>query len=405
MDLSINIENLNSNDITTVVSALNKVNRLIYENAIISTTELGNLLINLSSLLDVIHSINITRFRLTVSNIWNECNHVNDNSLQYDITYGCQNENVMLLLVLNIIRNLSQESNNEYLIASNTVILKHLVEITEFASSKYNLNNINSEPITITFDILSNIINKMDFHSGATRFRSIFDSFLTNKDKSELKLYLSPHFSTVQSNYTNICNHFFQIVYHNILKPCCNRILLIKCLELFIKLANISDNISMFVQCPVAFIDRLVQLLETSHTYNPSLGNFHLEVVDTECRDLSIEIIYTLCSSSNRLQIRFSQHSKLLKVLFYAIKSCRTENRLYRNSESTLRMISIFSSLVAKRGSTNHLQGVQNEMLLDAFNDSDFLDLCLNVNLSDDFIYSFTKAGNSKTNVENLKLD
>jgi hypothetical protein len=172
-------------------------------------------------------------------------------------------------------------------------------------------------------------------------------------------------------------------------------------LELFIKIATITENISLFLLCPVAFIDKLVQLLESSHSYTPAIGAFHVELIDPDCRDLCVELIYILCVGSNRLQVRFSQNPRILKILFLSIKSCRVERTAYRNSESTLRMISIFNSLISKRECK--LTGFQNEMILEAFTDSDFLDFSLNNNLHHDFIDSFIHTANYNKTLEKLE--
>ena len=382
-DLNQNIEKLNSNDINIVIIGLNKINQLTFERSTLSTNELGNLIISIFSLLDIINPIPL-HLDQHVQTIWYLDSSLSQN-IQNDVVSCSQNENLILIIALNIVRNLSQESNNEYLLASCPKLLKHFVSIIHFASFGDNFSISNQEVFSITFEILSNIINKADFHN---RLKSSFDLFNTNKEKEDLQLMIHPYFSTISTNYYNTYNSLLQILHFNLMKSSCNRVLLIRCLELFIKICQVIENVTLFLNCPISFIDRLIQLLETSNSYNASVGNYHVELQDPEIRDLVVELIYLLCvGSTNMLQVRFAQNSRILKVLFLSIKGCRAEKSAYRNSESTLRMISIFNFLISKRESK--LNGFQNEMLLEAFTDSDFLDLTLNSNLNEEFINSF----------------
>ena len=175
---------------------------------------------------------------------------------------------------------------------------------------------------------------------GSSKLRVItFEDSVKENRREEFKIQLSPHFSTYSAGYTGMVDALLSSLYHAVVTNK-NRSLVIKALEIIAKVAAVSENVSLFNSCPSPYLHSLVTALTTSYAYSGSLvtnagqksASFILSAhyndqLDTDLRDVALDIIHSLCTSSASLQDRFCDTTtpQLLKSLFLLVKSSRMD--------------------------------------------------------------------------------
>lgn len=92
------------------------------------------------------------------SDIWTCHGIISQHPYQrWEVINNAAEENVIMLMILNIIRNFSAEPNNELLISSSQTILRHLTSLAIAAIATDSF----SEAGSIAYDILFNVASKV----------------------------------------------------------------------------------------------------------------------------------------------------------------------------------------------------------------------------------------------------
>ena len=163
------IEDLDSDNIKVVVNCLGSLSVISHDNAAMMTQSvvalvlmsLGELLETINPYCDMIFdndfSIDKDYDLKRKTNTWPSKFRLRKSYI-LDAYLSSLNDNTVLLLILNIIRNLAYEPLHESLISSSTVILKQLRSI--IVACSYSDLSL-SEPCQISFEILVNVAAKV----------------------------------------------------------------------------------------------------------------------------------------------------------------------------------------------------------------------------------------------------
>lgn len=217
--------------------------------------------------------------------------------------------------LLNLVRNLSIEPMNEMQIAHSATIMRHLCVC---------LVNPTTDAASYAFDILAQVCRYVDI-TGRKRIEN--DMWLEDtlsQDKATMKLNLSADLSAATTaEYLIAVWGVFAGVMRALFRD--EKELILRALDLLIRLSFVPENKSAFLGCPQEMLERIVQLLcVTYSSTDPSAvyeseGAFGLqkgygsylapaavgdyeERVDTDIRDVTVDFIVQLCNLGPEMQ-------------------------------------------------------------------------------------------------------
>lgn len=346
------IRDLSSADLSTVIRGLNVLtqksceaesvnfNLELYPQIIVSLGDLLDLVNPIASVLEVSPPPMIgelTSNPLCKDISWSKS--IEPSSLQIMKTLGkVADENVLLLAILNILRNLSFDAANEHMIAASSTVFKHVVAL-EVVSG-----NTQGEATNFAHEIMCNIAPKVEL-SGRKRqhlqtFAWLEDCYTMDpRAKAMMETRISDQFS-------NASIHTYQRASEALLWHLCSslddvvdRSEVLRSLDLLSRLASSPDNAATFSRCPGSFLSKVVELLCVNSTsVDPSaicaqdgasrppacLGPYFAEMNDTEVRDAALELMHWLCTSSSALQVRFGSVPHCVQILYSIVTSAKS---------------------------------------------------------------------------------
>ena len=260
-------------------------------------------------------------------------------------------------------------------------IYRHLIAIIY---TTINLNYIN-DIINYTFDIITSIATRIDLTGKRKQTYSawMIDETITNnnniKNITKMKLFDNTiNISLNSRNLSILLINFIQIS----LKQNYNRILIVRSLEILLKLAITIENIIIFNSANIEFYEILIQLLCINNTCCDSFTNQNDIILlkrppayinnhsidnhnDIEIRDLIIDLMLTLSQSSQLIQIQFSSINNCIPILF---KLCEIGKSKYR-SEIHMKTYSLLHLYCQRYENRKKFQAIHTDMIVAACSD------------------------------------
>lgn len=306
-------------------------------------------------------------------------------------------ENVLLLTVLGVMKNISFETSNEGYMAASSVLFPHLVALILVCSRK-------SEAYQLASDILSNVSAKIDFTGRKRPYQDNYycpESFLTRVDDKKgrglMTLKLSAHYSSESFHDYKVACYTVLSFCSSVVRYCDDRTQLQKCLDILIKISSNKDNMTLLQNMSDDFFEALVellptttlsadpvQILENNDTFGlvplttikspVSMGHFFHDIIDNPIKDLVVELLFELCQGSKYMQEKLSLNMKLYKVLFKIIDA-RSE-KLSKTDEKIKKIEAILSIFALKTSNFEKFLGLESQIVLGGTQDeilSDFL--------------------------------
>ena len=155
-------------------------------------------------------------------------------------------DNQFVLTILNILKNFSSETCNEILLAYAEPVIRHCTSLLWLIDVQNNfLNNslIQTDAMQYCLDIIINIAIRIDI-SGKKRTQNnvwLEDTLAKGYSKSALHFRLSPHMAEDSAtSYTAAAASLLPLIHMHI-KASTSRAMVLRCLELLVKLAQ-NDN-------------------------------------------------------------------------------------------------------------------------------------------------------------------
>ncbi len=224
------------------------------------------------------------------------------------MTNALIDENIILLTVLNIIRNLSFELTNELFMATSTSIIQHLVYIMITGKRDSELSKVAGDTLILLAPRID-FCNRKRPSNNLSNFSAIENMSVESIKKGALtSLKLSrqySHQSIVEYNMALMV--LLAYTYQSILIGA-DRQILLKSMELLSKLVMINDNAPIISRISDEMLEMLTELLCVTTTsleqlYTDSVTNiFHKQpacfnsasnyVYDDEIRDYAVDILY-----------------------------------------------------------------------------------------------------------------
>lgn len=232
------------------------------------------------------------------------------------------------LALLNVLRNMSIDPANEMHIAHSATAMRHLcvclVDPTTDAASH-------------AFDILAQVCRYIDVTGRKRAENDLWLEDTFTHDKSALKLNLNADLAaSTTAEYLAAVWGVLACTMRALFRE--EKEVVLRALDLLIRLAYVPENRSAFLKCPQEMLERVVELLcvtyssfdplavhesegaaglqKTHGTYLPpaAAGDFE-ERLDTDVRDLAIEFFVQLCNLSPDLQASLIAIPETLPIL------------------------------------------------------------------------------------------
>ena len=305
-------------------------------------------------------------------------------------------ENILLLSVLSVLKNISFETSNEGYIAASSILMPHLISLTLVCSRK-------SEAYQLASDILSNVSAKIDFIGRKRPYQDNYycpESFLTRledkKGKALMTLRLSNHYSSETFlDYKVACCALLSFC-NSIVRYSDDRAQLQKCLEILVKISSNKDNMTVLQNMSDEFFEALVDLLpsttfsvdpvhilENSDTFGlvplttikppASIGQSFQEILDNPLKDVVIEFLFELCQSSKYIQEKLSQNMKLYELLFKIIDA--RSDRMSKTDEKVKKIEAILSIFALKTSNFENFLGLECQIVMGGTHDEILSDI------------------------------
>lgn len=312
-------------------------------------------------------------------------------------------ENNMLLSILNILRNLSMDIPNETQIAESTIIMRHLVALILASGTK--ADGTFYECSQLAYEVLFFIIGKIDLN-GKRRKESENSAWLEDtltmdaRSREHLKMrLLEDDNQGVNKEYLFITDTVLSYA-HYALKRTNNRVQVHKCLELLSKLASVPENAPALALCPKSTLQAVVSLMSASTAATDpfqfippsdtmiategnqpllalqplripaSTCNLFADFVDSETRDLALEVVYAMCANCAELCIALAATPYCMKILLRIMKAAKSfTGQQLRADTSAQRAAATLTQMAQNPANTVHFVSIQHELCLDALTD------------------------------------
>jgi hypothetical protein len=300
--------------------------------------------------------------------------------------------------------------------------MRHIVSILHITllEGGHVQENFSSSTTSIVIDIMRNISSRIDLNGKKRNppTNMLEDMSLQDpKTKSLAMLKVSNHYShNTLLEYRTITYSILSFVTTS-LQQSKDRMILVRGLDILLKLATVQENSAVFNNCPQSLLDLLVELLCISYsTVDPlqqydndvimksmqtvkpltrmpaCVISFFTEINDADVREDILEVMYYLCFNSKKLQARFASTPKCIPMLYRILetKVNRTSNQSIHRATLILQFFAQYATNIPQ------FQTFRNDFTLGSFQDTTFSELrCQN------YYDIFNKNLNSKVESEN----
>jgi hypothetical protein len=224
------------------------------------------------------------------------------------------------------------QASNEMLIGSSVHVISHIVAVVY--TCEENMTCI-SDTANLAIDLTTNIAGKLDLTGRRKQFGNAWMD--DNSDTSIKRFFIRNELTQNASEaslrrYQHIMLSFLALL-HKFLIQSDNRSLLLRSLDILLRLAQNHDNTIIFNRCPDAFLHTILQLICVNNTVIDPLDNIDIpnfststastssrkppaysgasnhEIMDLEIRDAALEVLQALVLSSTNMQLRVAKVS------------------------------------------------------------------------------------------------